>query len=496
MSDVAHLPGRYTPLGYKAAQVARRSGRPLPAGGIADSHSRPDRELLGRIAQEFDRGNGIYDGIVSRSVESIVGSGFTLQVKSQIDRLNSRIERDFRLWGKRPEVREIFDWQDIEYLTMRAAMNDGDVGVIKTNRLKLQYVESELICGGRRAIAATRNGGSIEQGVELDKLRRARAYWVARVDKHGWIDKARARRIRADDFILPAFRKRFSQTRGIPAAATTFSMINRINDVCDSEAIAWQLLSKFAITISRDNAKGIAYMESEEDEAEEKQSDADLTSRVMDFDSATIFHGEKGEKLSGIDRNLPGANFSESIRMFLRLAGMPLGLPLEIILLDYSKTNYSSARAALEQAYRMFVKWQRWLKRSHHNPVFEWWYESMRRQGFYEEAPEELEWEWIAPEFPWIDQLKEAKAWGERIDRGLATQTQALKSTGVDRDEWMAQRSREIETAIEKANEINEKYPGANVDWRNFAGIPASKFKTASEMGQGQASTGEEDEDE
>jgi capsid protein len=84
--------------------------------------------------------------------------------------------------------------------------------------------------------------------------------------------------------------------------------------------------------------------------------------------------------------------------------------------------------------------------------------------------------EWIAPKFPWLDVLKEAQAWGEALDRGFTTLADVLATRGMDLEETMDRRAAEFGMAIEKANAINQKYPEAEVDWRELAGL--SKEKT------------------
>jgi capsid protein len=195
-------------------------------------------------------------------------------------------------------------------------------------------------------------------------------------------------------------------------------------------------------------------------------------------EQGTIFWGEPGETVSGVPRNLPGSQFPESVRTFLRLVGAPFGLPLSLLLLDYSQTNYSSSRAELEQASRIHARRQRDLKRQHHNPITRWWIEWQVLDGLLPMPPEGVRFwdfygfEWIAPSFPWIDQQKEAEAWGTRFDRGLATQTEALASLGVDYEEHLNQRSREILKARHMAQEINKATPEQpSMDWRSLAGF-------------------------
>lgn len=482
--------GAYTSFGYRAAAVARRSADPIPQEGSGDAHLRRDRDVLARIADSFDRDNSIYEGILNRAIEGIVGHGFSLRPRTGDDELDAKIRRDWQDFAKDPEVRGIFTFHDCEKITARAVFNHGDLLVLKTRTaqrgFRFQYVESAQVAYAHQKIVTGGNGSRrVEEGVELDGLGRPTAYFVAPRDRFGFVQSHKARRIPADRGVLVAHRKRYSQTRGVPVLVSTFPLINRINDVCDSEAIAWQLLSKFAVSISRQNGPELAYEESSQDQAAESATSApasedyvaDVSDRIVDLDEAIIFHGNPGETVSGIDRSLPGANFPNSVRMYLRLIGLPLGLPLELILLDWSATNYTGSRAALEQAFRNFVAWQRFLKRSHHSPLYLAWLEERIAQGHYPDTPDTRRHEWDAPEFPWVDQLAEAKAWGERMDRGLATQTQALKSSGMDRDDWLDAKDLEVRSAIERAQAISED-TGELVPWQIFCGQPVSKLQT------------------
>jgi lambda family phage portal protein len=463
-------PGSYDCLGFKAADVLRTSGLPQPVAGSADYHleSRGDRELLVRQSQQFARDNGLYVGVLNRAIDNIIGDGFSLQARTTDETLNEQLEG---LWNAERdclEVRDLFAWWQLERLVLRSLWTDGDVGAIKTNTGKIQVVESARITRSKR--------GTLDNGVELDGVGKPLAFHVADYDTSGRLKTGSATRIAAENFIFVAYLERAGQTRGMPAQVSNFPMFHRINDICDSEAVAWQLLSRLALTMSYDGAQENANQLSADNPERTGASAEQLDARIQDFDYGMIVHAPTGAQIKGIDRNLPGANFPNSITMFVRLLGLPLGLPLELILLDWSKTNYSSARAALEQAFRMFGCWQRLLKLRWHAPIYRWkvqqWIDN--RQITVPAGVDPFAHEWISPSFPWIDQLKEAEAWGARIDRGLSTQAEAQKSVNRDHAEWLRARSDEVRKAILQADELNVEFPGAKVPWQMFAGIQVS----------------------
>lgn len=488
----APLPGSYTAIGYRAAEVARKSGRPLPQEASSDTHLLNDRELLGNIAEDMDRSNGIYECAINRSIESILGrTGLELVPDTGDDDLNATIKRDWRAWGRRPEVTGRFSWQQCEELALRAHYNRGDVGVVITNRRKIQYITSPRIAGGRRSELASRDGGRVVQGVELDGLGAPLAYWVCPRDRSGRVQRSRARRVKAEDFILYANRKDFDQTRGVPVLASIFSMVHRLGDILDSEAIAWQNLARFAVAINREGGPAKGYQESKADDdgrdlGTDQATGGDLADRVVELDEGIIFHGEIGETIRGIERNLPGANFGDAVRIFFALIGAPFGVPGSILLLDFRGLTYTANRAEIEQAAKAFYRRFRDLKDHHHSPIYEAFVRWGVEDGRYPDDPSTYAHGWRGSAPAWIDRLKESQAWKQAIEGGMATQSEAIGSAGsyVDHESWLEDRVKEIKRARERAAELNEGADeGDRVDWRHLAGIPVSKQQSAPAAG-------------
>jgi len=462
-------------LGYRSADFARSGGQQTVAqGGSADRHVRYDREVLIAESQRFDRDNCLYHGAINRLIDTIVGAGFGLQARTGNERINRLLESEWKLWAQSPEVRGMFDWQATERMALRALLVDGDVGAIKTSEGKLQIIESEAITYTSKS---TDGKPRIEQGIELDQYGRPLRFRVASYTRGGFIDRTNTTPIDAANFIVLANQLRASQTRGVPLFVSAFPTFHRLNDVLDAEAVSWQLQSRHALAVNSDAGGALGYNTSLADA--NKSNTEQIPTRLQELDYALIFYGNKGEKVEGIPRTAPGSNFDKSVEVYLRIIGMTIGMPLELLLSDWSKTNYSSARAAIEQFARVIQGFQSLLMRRLHGPVYQWqvqkWIESQKIQLPKSVSPQDaIAHEWMAPEIPWVDPLKEAQAWGKRMAFGLSTHSNAIKSLNKDRDNWVEQRKREVGEAIEIADEINAAHPGAGVPWQMFAGVEVS----------------------
>ena len=456
--------GYYSTLGYRSVRVAAREGRHATLAS-GEAHSEYDRLKLINQSRQFWMDNPIYSGMIDRSCGYIIGNGFTIQCKTGDTNLNSDIEKRWKKYWKRPEIKNLSSGRESEKMVCRELHVAGDVGILKIKNGKFQIIEAEQICGEK---------GTGQKTIKKDSYGAPLGFWVGGYNTNGGIDKRTIKYFGNDVFLFVSSPDRPSALRSVPPCQAAFPMLHRINDVCDSEAIAWQLLARLAVSITRKQGKELGFGESTPDKRAGKD-EAELKNRIQELDYALIFHGEENDEIKGIERNVPGKNFSESLVMFLRLLGLPLGLPLEIILLDWTKSNYSQSRAVLEQAFVSFINRQFKIADFMMTPIFEWWLRGELAAGlkvggqFMESL---FDHNWIMPTFPWIDQLKEALAWGEKLDRGLTLHQKALKSLGVDREDEMAAREMEIEDAIERAKRIKGK-TGVEVPWQIFAGLKA-----------------------
>jgi len=457
--DILQSKGFYSAFGYRSARVAAGEGRTASVGS-GDFHLQYDRVKLINQSREFLRDNAIYKGLIERAVAYIIHNGFKLQSNAVSTKISSKVEKLWRAWWRSPEVRGLLSGDGVAKMICREMLVAGDTGAIKTDKSLIQLIEAEQIA------SKSRMGDGIAKNIYGTPTK----FFISPYSNTGMIDLAKGRDVAANDFLYVTNTERPSQTRGVPPCQSAFAMLHRINDVCDSEAIAWQILSKIAVSVTREDGSTFGVGESIRDPNKTSDTSGDLTIRLTELDSALIFHGEPGDKIAGVERNIPGQNFTESLRTFLRLLGLPLGLPLELILLDWTQSNYSQSRAVLEQAYTTFEGWQSLIEDFFYRPLFEWKVRQWVADGELSEREDIYEHEWIKPTFPWIDQLKETEAYGAKVDRGYATHAQVCKSLNSERDDIVNTREKEVKDAIARSAAI-KKETGIDVPWQIFAGM-------------------------
>ena len=124
------------------------------------------------------------------------------------------------------------------------------------------------------------------------------------------------------------------------------------------------------------------------------------------------------------------------------------GIPYESLAKDYSKTNYSSMRAALNEAWKLYGYYRQWFARSYCQPFWEMLVEEAWLRGFITlppGAPDFYEarelWcnaTWVGPARGFVDPVKEIEAIILALQNNLMTYGEAWAERGGDWDEGSA----------------------------------------------------------
>lgn len=180
-------------------------------------------------------------------------------------------------------------------------------------------------------------------------------------------------------------------------------------------------------------------------------------SRALHIDGIKIPHLFPGTKLNLQTPKSPegiGENFEESM---LRKIAAALGLSYEEFSRDYSKTNYSSARASMLNTWKSMQSRKKTYADRFATNIYALWLEEAISKGeiplpngaspdfFYKGLNKEalIRCDWIGASRGQIDELKETQAAVLRISSGLSTYEAEIARGGNDFRRVFAQRKRE-----------------------------------------------------
>ncbi|ODN70210.1 phage portal protein [Methylobrevis pamukkalensis] len=135
--------------------------------------------------------------------------------------------------------------------------------------------------------------------------------------------------------------------------------------------------------------------------------------------------------------------------VFLQKLAASIGLSYEQLSMDWSKTNYSSARAALNEVWRRINVLRATIINSFTQPFYTAWLEDAIDSGrltvpagapdFYDAPAAYVRADWIGPPRGYVDPVKEAQASQMRIEAMISTLEREIAEQGGDIDTVLPQ---------------------------------------------------------
>jgi lambda family phage portal protein len=186
-----------------------------------------------------------------------------------------------------------------------------------------------------------------------------------------------------------------------------------------------------------------------------------ITTRKMS--SGGVVPLPPGTRINTVAPGRPNPSFEAFMLATLRHIAAGMNMPYELLLKDFSKTSYSSARASMLEAWRYFNGRRRWLTDTWLRPVYELWLEEAIGNGhvqapdYYQNRYAYQRARFIFGGRGWVDPVKEATAAQIRIDCGLSTLEKECAEQGEDYEEILDQQA--IEAAMRQERGLPQ--PGA-----------------------------------
>ncbi|NOX35897.1 MAG: phage portal protein [Deltaproteobacteria bacterium] len=306
---------------------------------------------------------------------------------------------------------------------------------------------------------------NIKDGVEFGEHGIPKAFWVAN-PKGGFINND----LSSKDFtrVLAAaghrpgmihtfISKSEEQARGISILAPAMKFFKDLNDYLDFELVGAIIASSFPVFIETSDPYGTA------DSFDNSVNNNSTKTRYQETSPGSVMYGNANEKPHILKSDRPGNSFDSFVERILRAIGASIGMPYEVISKDFSRTNYSSARAALLEAWRVFAVYQKWMVDGFCQPVWMMVLEEAWLRGMIQLPKGSPDWydaifaytraSWTPPRKGHVDPLKEIKAHVLAIQNNISTLAAVTAETGQgDYESNLEQRARE--RGMEKEKDI------------------------------------------
>ena len=445
---------------YHAADRSRIMGNFMPRQQSADSALQHDQKLMRNRSRDLMRNEPFAVSAVDTTVVNSVGTGITPQSQVDAERMGLTedqarefqrvVERAWRRWARTADSGDRLDFERIQFQVLSQILEGGDVFVLR-QAVDLPHrpylLAAQVVEADRVDTPAHEFGGTdVRMGVRLGERGEAASYFV---NKNHPGDSGLHTKGSSQDFDeIPArdpfgrpnvihlyHQRRPGQTRGIPFLAPVVDYLNHLGGYYDAELTAARAAACVALFITSPDAGELAELQgNDEDDAEGR--------RTEQMEPGLKEYLLPGERVEGFDPKRPNTAFDAFTLNMIKAIAAPLGLPYELLVKDFSNTNYSSAKAALNEARRFFKVWRRLLVVDLNQPFWELLIEEMLLRGelpvfvrdFY---AAQFDWTralWIAPGWGMIEPLKETNAHLKGIDGKIVTYAKVIAE--VDGGDW------------------------------------------------------------
>ena len=453
-----------------ASRSARELASWLPPAGSADSDLIPELGTLVSRSRDLVRNHGVASGAFQTLTDNVVGTGLRLAArpdykslgreKAWADEWARHVESLWRSWAETPDgdAARSLTFAGLTSQVFRTSMLNGEALALplwlpgRRFSTVLQLVEPDRLSNpdGRP------DSHGLRGGIEIDAYGAPTAYWIRKT--HPGDDLLAAgsekdwQRIPVETpfgrrrVLHLADRERSGQRRGKPLLTSIMPLFKMLDHYERSElqaAVVNAMIAAFIETPLDSEAIGDMFG---------GRVDEYLAARnewKVRLQGGAIIPIFPGDKVSPFTPSRPNSGYGQFVENVLRHIGTGLHLPFELLMKDFSKTNYSSARAALMEAWRFFMGRRQWLATYWARPVYGLWLEEAISKGlvdaptFYQNRAAWTRSQWIGPGRGWIDPVKEAEASRIRMENGLSTLEEECASQGLDWEEVLEQRARE-----------------------------------------------------
>ena len=479
MREATQQPTAYTAADRFVQEVAQWN----PWLGSADADYLLDRDTIVARNRDIVRNNGYASGIVTAHLNQIIGGGLTLQARPDWRALGLDLDwaRDFRQQAE-PEWR-LFAHDPGFYCD---ASRHTDIGGLFGQMCRQRLVDGESLAlslwlpdrGGRYATAiqvvdpdrlsnpnGTTDSDKMRAGVERDAFGHPIAYHIRKghpYDVAGFAATSNAftwervpretawgRRMVLHDFD----RERADQTRGIGLLTSVlpkFKMADRYEGVELQAAWVNAIFAAF-IESSLDPEMVAGGFGASDVGTYQKARSKFHEERKITLDGVRVSTLFPGEKFNFSQAERPNAAFGAFMENVLRHLAAGTGASYEEVARDFSKTNYSSARAALLGTWRFLLAFRQRFIKGIANQVYALFLEEAIDSGrvelpsgapdFWDMKAAYCRTQWIGPPRGWIDPVKEAQAAQMRMDSNISTLADEAAEQGRNWEDVLEQQA-------------------------------------------------------
>jgi len=417
---------------YDAAQTTPDNRRHWAAadGLSARAANSPEVRRTLRNRARYEVANNSYArGIVTTLGNDCVGTGPRLQVQHEFAR---EIEQQFMRWAKAVNLAE-------KLRTMRMAVaQDGEAfALLASNpmvahevKLDIQLIEADQVA---TPWLVFQNQPNTTDGIEFDRWGNPVAYLV--LDAHpgdsGITAATTAKRVPAASMIHLFVPERPGQVRGVPGLTAALPLFALLRRYTLATLAAAETAADFSAVLYTD-----APADSEMREAEPFES--------LEIEKRSMVTLPAGYRLEQLRAEQPTTTFPDYHRQILREIARCEGMPYAVAAGDSSGHNFASGRLDHQTYHKSIRIWRHRLETVVLDRILHAWLDEAVLTVLPGAIGDDMPHQWFWDGFEHVDPAKEANAQATRLASNTTTLAYEFARQGLDWEEALRQRAREL----------------------------------------------------
>lgn len=384
-----------------------------------------DRRVSRARARWLEANNAIMDNIDKAVLYNVFGTGIHLNVK------NNRIAKRWKKFTENPDISGRFSLHDLCMIILKRRMVDGEIFIkliTAEEGLKIQLIEADRVAETyKNKIGLTINPttGEVEE------------YHFREIDSNGSLS--------FKEYIEPAeniinyfVATRPSQYRGVTEYAQVILDIKNLSAYTTSTIESKRASASVAYVVKTNgNFQGFGASLDEEQE------------QIQDIGGSSVFYLDAGEEMDTLSHSGEGTTFKDFTESAIRGIAVGRNISYELANRDYSKVNFSSAKASILQDHRRFDQERIHFTKYVLTPIYKRWFEIEKILGNVTGEYQEPEWSYPKREF--VDPVKDMLEIEKKLSLNMTSLSDVVKeTTGRELEEILKQ--------IEIDDKLLEKY--------------------------------------
>lgn len=462
---------------YAGASKSKRSLRSwFTRGQSADADLLGELPTLQERSRDMIRNDPVATSAYNTSATHVVGSGLRLEAtldhrlvgfsEQQARDWEGETEQDFRMWAEsvNADATRSQNFYGLQDLAFRSAFESGDVFALlpmiarrgSPYQLAVQLIEADRVSNEDNKTPTPTLSGGIQMDVHGAPthvhILKQHPGGLGRVSREWDVVPVYGEKSGRRNVLHLYRRLRPGQTRGVPELAPVMEPLRQLGQYTGYELQKAMIQSLFTVFIHNAGGDEPSPLESAVSSDGPNGSDRAVSDWDGKLGAGLAVDLDGAADITMASATSPNPGFDPFFVAIVRMTGASIGIPYEVLIKHFT-SSYSASKAAMNEAWAFFKCRRSWLADGFCQPIYQAFLEEaialgrIQAPGYFNDPLRQ----WAFSQSMWVgdgrgslEPLREAKAIGELMDRGITTgQRAALNYDGSNYEQNLRQIARE-----------------------------------------------------